>query len=148
MQHNKSDFLQQDWSSSSFGLFMGLLSLVTLIITLILYFALVNQEEYRRDEFVLFKYFIIQFNLINQYWYLLLLNLFCKTKQDKKFDFTPFIRTLIIKKCNKVPTYNLRDTMFILFLTLMIHLLKIYYQTSSWYGVSITKYVWSSQRNY
>ena len=36
-----------DWSSSSFGLFMGLLSLVTLIIALILYFALVNQEEFR-----------------------------------------------------------------------------------------------------
>ncbi len=32
-----------DWSSSAFGLFMGLLSLVALIITLIVYFALVNQ---------------------------------------------------------------------------------------------------------
>ncbi|XP_040580037.1 proton channel OtopLc isoform X2 [Lepeophtheirus salmonis] len=36
-----------DWSSSSVGLFMGLLSLVGLIISLILYFALVNQEKYR-----------------------------------------------------------------------------------------------------
>ena len=32
-----------DWSSSSFGLFTGLLSLVALIINLIVYFALVNQ---------------------------------------------------------------------------------------------------------
>ena len=32
-----------DWSSSSFGLFMGLLSLVALIINLIVYFALVDQ---------------------------------------------------------------------------------------------------------
>ena len=36
-----------DWSGSSFGLFMGLLSMVTLIIALILYFALVNQEDYQ-----------------------------------------------------------------------------------------------------
>ena len=32
-----------DWSSSSCGLFTGLLSLVALIINLIVYFALVNQ---------------------------------------------------------------------------------------------------------
>ena len=32
-----------DWSSSSFGLFTGLLSLAALIINLIVYFALVNQ---------------------------------------------------------------------------------------------------------
>jgi hypothetical protein len=44
------DNLSKDWSASSFGLFMGLLSLVTLIITLILYFALVNQEEYRQGS--------------------------------------------------------------------------------------------------
>ena len=36
-----------DWSGSSLGLFMGLLSMVTLIIALILYFALVNQEDYQ-----------------------------------------------------------------------------------------------------
>lgn len=36
-----------DWSSSSFGLFMGLLSLVALIINLIVYFALVNQVRTR-----------------------------------------------------------------------------------------------------
>ena len=36
-----------DWSSSSYGLFMGLLSLVTSIITLIIYFALVNQDKYQ-----------------------------------------------------------------------------------------------------
>ena len=35
-----------DWSGSSFGLFMGLLCMVTLIIALILHFALVNQQEY------------------------------------------------------------------------------------------------------
>ena len=35
-----------DWSSSSVGLFLGLLSLVTLIIGLITYFALIEQEEY------------------------------------------------------------------------------------------------------
>ena len=35
-----------DWSGSSLGLFMGLLSMVTLIIALILHFALVNQQEY------------------------------------------------------------------------------------------------------
>jgi hypothetical protein len=35
-----------DWSGSSFGLFMGLLSMVILIIALLLHFALVNQEEY------------------------------------------------------------------------------------------------------
>lgn len=41
-----------DWSSSSFGLFMGLLSLVALIINLIVYFALVNQVRihYRRSD--------------------------------------------------------------------------------------------------
>jgi len=36
-----------DWSSSSTGLFLGLLSLVFLIITLILYFALVDHQDYR-----------------------------------------------------------------------------------------------------
>jgi hypothetical protein len=36
-----------DWSSSSVGLFVGLLSLVASIITLILYFALVDHEDYR-----------------------------------------------------------------------------------------------------
>ncbi len=36
-----------DWSSSSVGLFLGLLSLVTLIISLIIYFALVNQDDFR-----------------------------------------------------------------------------------------------------
>ena len=36
-----------DWSSSSFGLFTGLLSLATSIIALILYFALINQQEFR-----------------------------------------------------------------------------------------------------
>ena len=35
-----------DCSGSSFGLFMGLLSMVTLVIALILYFALVNQQDY------------------------------------------------------------------------------------------------------
>lgn len=35
-----------DWSSSAIGLFLGLLALVTLTITLILYFALVNQENF------------------------------------------------------------------------------------------------------
>lgn len=37
-----------DWSSSSVGLFVGLLSLVALIITLILYFALVDHEDFRQ----------------------------------------------------------------------------------------------------
>eukprot|EP00095_Tigriopus_kingsejongensis_P005656 maker-scaffold209_size256900-snap-gene-0.22 protein:Tk05656 transcript:maker-scaffold209_size256900-snap-gene-0.22-mRNA-1 annotation:"conserved hypothetical protein" len=36
-----------DWSSSSVGLFLGLLSLVTLIICLILYFALMDQSDYK-----------------------------------------------------------------------------------------------------
>jgi hypothetical protein len=40
-----------DWSSSSFGLFMGLLSLVTLIINLIIYFALVNQVRKVSETF-------------------------------------------------------------------------------------------------
>ena len=35
-----------DWSGSDIGLFIGLLSLVTLTITLILYFSLVNQERF------------------------------------------------------------------------------------------------------
>ena len=35
-----------DWSGSDVGLFIGLLALVTLTITLILYFSLVSQEEY------------------------------------------------------------------------------------------------------
>ena len=35
-----------DWSGSDVGLFIGLLALVTLTITLILYFSLVNQEQY------------------------------------------------------------------------------------------------------
>lgn len=43
--HNQSADIRRplDWSSSSFGLFTGLLSLVALIINLIVYFALVNQ---------------------------------------------------------------------------------------------------------
>ena len=36
-----------DWSNSEVGLFLGLLSLVTLTITLILYFSLVNQSDYQ-----------------------------------------------------------------------------------------------------
>ena len=36
-----------DWSNSEIGLFLGLLSLVTLTITLILYFSLVNQPNYQ-----------------------------------------------------------------------------------------------------
>ena len=36
-----------DWSNSEIGLFLGLLSLVTLTITLILYFSLVNQADYQ-----------------------------------------------------------------------------------------------------
>ena len=36
-----------DWSNSEIGLFLGLLSLVTLTITLILYFSLVNQPSYQ-----------------------------------------------------------------------------------------------------
>ena len=36
-----------DWSNSEIGLFLGLLSLVTLTITLILYFSLVNQTDYQ-----------------------------------------------------------------------------------------------------
>ena len=42
--HQGGDVRQPlDWSSSSFGLFTGLLSLAALIINLIVYFALVNQ---------------------------------------------------------------------------------------------------------
>jgi len=37
---------RMDWSSSAIGLFLGLLALVTLTITLILYFALVNQKDF------------------------------------------------------------------------------------------------------
>ena len=37
---------RMDWSGSDVGLFIGLLALVTLTITLILYFSLVNQEQY------------------------------------------------------------------------------------------------------
>jgi len=37
---------RMDWSASAIGLFLGLLALVTLTITLILYFALVNQESF------------------------------------------------------------------------------------------------------
>jgi len=37
---------RMDWSGSDMGLFIGLLSLVTLTITLILYFSLVNQERF------------------------------------------------------------------------------------------------------
>jgi len=36
-----------DWSSSSYGLFIGLLGLVTSTVVLILYFALVNQNDFR-----------------------------------------------------------------------------------------------------
>ena len=36
-----------DWSNSEVGLFLGLLSLVTLTITLILYFSLVSQTNYQ-----------------------------------------------------------------------------------------------------
>jgi len=39
-------YRRMDWSSSAIGLFLGLLALVTLTITLILYFALVNQENF------------------------------------------------------------------------------------------------------
>lgn len=42
-QHQRAPL---DWSSSSVGLFLGLLSLVTLIISLIIYFALVNQPDF------------------------------------------------------------------------------------------------------
>lgn len=46
--HNQSADIRRplDWSSSSFGLFTGLLSLVALIINLIVYFALVNQVRH------------------------------------------------------------------------------------------------------
>ncbi|XP_023336803.1 uncharacterized protein LOC111707854 [Eurytemora carolleeae] len=44
--HKPRPYLRMDWSSSAIGLFLGLLALVTLTITLILYFALVNQENF------------------------------------------------------------------------------------------------------
>lgn len=45
MSHHPREPL--DWSSSSFGLFIGLLGLVTSTVVLILYFALVNQDDLR-----------------------------------------------------------------------------------------------------
>jgi len=39
-------YQRMDWSSSAIGLFLGLFALVTLTVTLILYFALVNQEKF------------------------------------------------------------------------------------------------------
>ena len=54
-----------DWSSSSFGLFTGLLSLVALIINLIVYFALVNQVCTSLLHILTYNTWVI--------WYLLLI---------------------------------------------------------------------------
>ena len=48
---NKNQRQPIDWSSSSCGLFTGLLSLVALIINLIVYFALVNQVSITKHAF-------------------------------------------------------------------------------------------------
>ena len=82
-----------DWSGSSFGLFMGLLCMVTLIIALILHFALVNQQEYHLVA-ILINNISGKFLFILESWFPLIIDIRIIYWKEKFKSISIFLRML------------------------------------------------------